>query len=311
MKYTYREAGVDVERGESFAKTIKSAVKLPEWVMKEPTGYASILTITTPSVVVTADGIGTKLILHRKHGTWRYAAEDLVGMNYNDLVCVGARPVAFLDYLGVERISEEHESFIKELVNVLDSVGVKLVGGETAEMPDVYRGDWDAVGFAVGVLEKRIPVDKIEEGDVIVGIPSSGFHSNGWSLIRRIIKEESIKIEELPFELLKGTRIYREVIELFDLVKGIAHVTGGGVVRALKRVLGKLGAHVSLPKRDFVDWILKYVDFNEAVNTFNMGVGMFLIVEKQKVDEVLARVDGTVVGKVSSDWRIEYGGEGG
>ncbi|PLV56272.1 phosphoribosylformylglycinamidine cyclo-ligase [Thermotoga sp. SG1] len=311
MKYTYRDTGVDVERGESFSRKIKNSVKLPEWLMKEPTGYAAVLKITEPPIAVTADGIGTKLILHRKYGTWRYAAEDLVGMNYNDLVCVGARPVAFLDYLGVERISEEHEQFITELVNVLESVGVKLVGGETAEMPDVYRGDWDAVGFAVGVLERKIPVDTIREGDIIIGIPSSGFHSNGWSLIRRILKEEKIEPESLDFDLLKGTRIYREVVDVFDRVKGVAHVTGGGIIRALKRVLGNLRAHVSLPKRDFIDWILKYVEFEEAINTFNMGIGMLLVVEKKNVEYVLGRVDGVVVGRVDTDWKIEYGGEGG
>ena len=232
-------------------------------------------------------------------------------MNYNDLVCVGARPVAFLDYLGVKRITEEHEQFIKELVDVLENVGVKLVGGETAEMPDVYHEDWDAVGFAVGVLERRVPVDTIKEGDVIVGIPSSGFHSNGWSLIRKILKEEDLKPESLPFNLLKGTRIYKEVIDVFDMVKGIAHVTGGGIIRALKRVLGSIGAHVSLPKRDFIDWILKYVEFDEALNTFNMGIGMLLIVEKKRLENVLSKVDGVVVGSVESDWKIEYGGEGG
>jgi phosphoribosylformylglycinamidine cyclo-ligase len=310
VKYTYRDAGVDVERGENFSRKIKSVVKLPEWLMKEPTGYAAVLKITEPPIAVTADGIGTKLILHRKYGTWRYAAEDLVGMNYNDLVCVGARPVAFLDYLGVERISEEHEQFITELVDVLENVGVKLVGGETAEMPDVYHGDWDAVGFAVGVLERKIPVDTIKEGDIIVGIPSSGFHSNGWSLIRRILREEKIEPESLDFDLLKGTRIYREVIDVFDWVKGIAHVTGGGIIRALKRVLGNLGAHVSLPGRDFIDWILKYVEFEEAINTFNMGIGMFLIVEKENVEYVLGKVDGVVAGRVDTDWRIEYGGGG-
>lgn len=97
---------------------------------------------------------------------------------------------------------------------------------------------------------------------------------------------------------------------MFDWVKGIAHVTGGGIIRALKRVLGNLGAHVSLPGRDFIDWILKYVEFEEAINTFNMGIGMFLIVEKENVEYVLGKVDGVVAGRVDTDWRIEYGGGG-
>ncbi|PLV59966.1 phosphoribosylformylglycinamidine cyclo-ligase [Thermotoga sp. KOL6] len=307
MKYTYKNAGVDVERGEKFSKKIKETVNLPDWLLKEPTGYAAVLGISKPPVAVTADGIGTKLILHRKYGTWRYAAEDLVGMNYNDLVCVGARPLAFLDYLGVEKISEEHEKFIEELISVLESVGMKLVGGETAEMPDVYRNDWDAVGFAVGILERNIPIDTIKEGDIIIGIPSSGFHSNGWSLIRKILKEENIKPESLPFDLLKGTRIYSEVIDVFDSIKGLAHVTGGGVYRALKRVLRNSGAHISLPRRDFIDWILRYVEFEEAINTFNMGIGMFVIAEKDKLENILSRLEsGIVVGKVDCDWRIEY-----
>lgn len=307
MKYTYRDAGVDVERGENFASHVKGKVSLPNWVMREPTGYAAVLEVCDPPVAVTTDGIGTKLLLHRKYGTWRYAAEDLVAMNYNDLVCVGAKPIAFLDYLGVEKISEEHREFVDALIDVLESVGMKLVGGETAEMPDVYHGDWDAVGFAVGVLVRRIPVETVKVGDVVVGLPSSGFHSNGWSLIRKILREENLRIEDLPFELLKGTRIYTEVLDLFDRVKAIAHVTGGGILRALRRVLGNLGAHVTLPNRDFVDWVLKYVSFEEAISTFNMGIGMVLIVDRKDLNEVLERSGGTVLGSVEKDWKIVYG----
>jgi len=298
VKYTYRDAGVDVERGETFAEYIKRAVKCPEWLYEEPTGYAAILNFTNPPIAVTADGIGTKLILHRKYGRWRDAAMDLVAMNYNDLVAVGAKPLAFLDYLGVERISEEHFEFISCLIEILEELGMNLVAGETAEMPGIYGGEWDAVGFCIGVLIQRPPVEDVNPGDVILGLKASGFHSNGWTLIRRILDEENLSLTSLSFDLLSGTRIYSETLKVLGDVKALAHVTGGGIVRALKRILKGLGAHLELKRRDYVDWVLRYVNFQEALSTFNMGYGMILVVDEEKANDVTRRIGAEILGHV-------------
>ena len=298
MKYTYRDAGVDVERGETFAKYIKRAVKHPEWLYEEPTGYAAILNFTNPPIAVTADGIGTKLILHRKYGRWRDAALDLVAMNYNDLVAVGAKPLAFLDYLGVERISEEHFEFVSCLIEILEELGMSLVAGETAEMPGIYGGEWDAVGFCIGVLIQRPQVEDVNPGDVILGLKASGFHSNGWTLIRRILDKEKLSLTSLSFDLLSGTRIYSEALKVLGDVKAVAHVTGGGIVRALKRILKGLGAHIELKRRDYVDWVLRYVNFQEALSTFNMGYGMILVVDEEKVNDVTRKIGAEILGHV-------------
>ncbi len=308
-KYSYVESGVDVKRGDMFASYIKDRKHMPSWVYKEPTGYASILTFTQPPIVVTADGIGSKLLLHVKHQTWEEAAKDLVAMNYNDIVSVGGIPIAFLDYLGVSEISKSHHLFIDALLDVLKDLNMELVAGETAELPDIYDHEhWDIAGFSIGIWKEKIPIETISQGDVIIGIPANGFHSNGWSLIRKIISEENISIDTLHFPLLKGTRIYKEVIECFPYVKGLAHVTGGGILRALSRVLLNNGYVIRLPRREYIDWVLKYVSLKEALSTFNMGIGMIVITDPNHADKVLNTInDAIIIGTVSTDTTIHYG----
>ncbi|ABR30254.1 phosphoribosylaminoimidazole synthetase [Thermosipho melanesiensis] len=301
MKYTYKAAGVDVARGDEFANNIKNTANIPSWIVKEPTGYATIINFTTPMIAVTADGIGTKILLHIEHETWDDAARDLIAMNYNDLICVGAKPLAFLDYLGLHKIDENTKKFITSLIKELERHDMYLIAGETAEMPDLYmENHMDAAGFAIGKIIKLFDHKNIKSGDYIMALDSSGFHSNGWSLIRKIIKEEEINIEELPFNLLEGTKIYSEMIKYFDDIKAIAHVTGGGILRALKRLLGGFGCKIQLEKKDFVEWILKFVDFGEAILTFNMGYGLLFVTEKPN------SLPGKIIGKVNeSDIEIK------
>lgn len=308
-RYTYSGSGVDVFRNDEFTDFIKSEVKLPDWVTKEPTGYATILNFSTPNIVVTADGIGSKLLLHIEYNRWNDAAKDLIGMNYNDIVCVGGRPKAFVDYLGVKNISNYHYEFIKALNEELKKVDMALVAGETAELPSMYSDThWDVAGFCIGVLERRLPVEEVEYGDLIIGLTASGFHSNGWSLIRKIITQENIHIQNLPFDLLTGTTIYSKVPLIFDYVKAIAHVTGGGILRALKRILKDKGWSISIKIPDYIDWILQYVDTDEALKTFNMGYGMLIVVgkeDKKKIDQVLSITGGVLIGTVSKDKTID------
>ncbi|QAV33562.1 phosphoribosylformylglycinamidine cyclo-ligase [Fervidobacterium changbaicum] len=304
-KYTYSGSGVDVLRNDEFTDYIKNVVKVPEWAVKEPTGYATILNFTNPPIVLTADGVGSKLLLHIEHNRWDDAAQDLIAMNYNDIVCVGGVPKAFVDYLGVNHIDKQHYEFIEALVKKLTEYEMALVAGETAEIPSIYSDkDWDVAGFCVGVLQRRMPIETISYGDIIVGLSASGFHSNGWSLIRKILKEEKIRIEELDFDLLKGTKIYSEVTNVFELVKGIAHVTGGGILRALKRILKDKGWHISIKLPDYMRWVLNYVEIEEAMKTFNMGYGMILVVSKEHLEKVIEHVQGEIIGVVSTNTEI-------
>lgn len=305
MKYTYSQSGVDVVRNDEFTDYIKSIVNLPNWVMKEPTGYATILNITNPPVVITADGIGSKLLLHIKYRRWNDAAKDLIGMNYNDIISVGAQPKAFVDYLGVHHIDGVHYEFIKALNEELIKVDMALVAGETAEIPSIYtESDWDVAGFCVGILKSRLSIESIDYNDVVIGLPASGFHSNGWSLIRKIVEQENIDISSLPFDLLTGTKIYTEVPGVFDMVKGIAHVTGGGILRALRRVLKNKGWKINLKLPEYINWVLKYVEFDEALKTFNMGYGMILITSAEFSQRVIEVTNGEVIGYVSKEFEI-------
>lgn len=299
-KYTYASSGVDVNRNDEFTDFIKSKVHLPSWVMREPTGYATILNITTPPIVLTADGIGSKLLLEIQYGRLRDAAKDLIAMNYNDIICVGGQPLAFVDYLGVHHIDQVHYKFIELLQEEVSKLGMALVAGETAEIPSIYNEqEWDVAGFCVGILKRRLPVETIEPGDVIMGLPASGFHSNGWSLIRKILKDENISVEELPFDLLAGTRIYSEVVQFFEKVKGLAHVTGGGLLRALKRVLQGKGAKVAIRKvPKYIRWVLKYVSIEEALRTFNMGYGMLLVTDEEHAHDLSKQISSDILGYV-------------
>jgi len=309
--YTYRDSGVDVKRGDEFSSFISSLEELPPWLLREPTGYGAILTFTEPPIVVTTDGVGTKLILHQKYKRWKDAALDLIAMNYNDIVAAGGEPLAFVDYIGTPKINEELYEFARELKETLRELGLYLVAGETAEMPGIYQEHWDVVGFAIGRLIRRLPVESINEGDLIVGLPSTGFHSNGWSLIRKILSKEGIDPSLLPFDILAGTKIYKEALKVMKKVKGIAHVTGGGLRRALRRLLGNKGYRLMLKSSPHYDWILRYVEMEEALSTFNMGYGMLLFTEKREGEEIAQSVGGEILGEVlkeKEERKITYGG---
>lgn len=300
--FTYSGSGVDVGRGDEFSAFISGGA-LPGWVKRDRAGYASILELPSSKVVVSADGVGSKMMLHRLHKRWRDAALDLVAMNYNDVVAAGGKPIAFMDYLGVGRIDRDLYDFASALKEVLSEVGVALVGGETAEMPDLYGDEMEAVGFCIGVLCRPMEVGRVLEGDVILALPSSGFHSNGFSLIRRLLREKGISLGDLPFDLLVGTRIYSELPRAFDFVKACAHVTGGGLIRALRRILGEDRGYVlEFELRDEFRWILNWVEEEEALSTFNMGLGMLMFVDRTLVRKVMSVLpDVLVVGRVTSD----------
>lgn len=309
---TYKDAGVDVDAGNRAVDLMKQAVRStfrPE-VLSDIGGFGALFRLgkyDDPVLVSGTDGVGTKLkvaFMMNKHDT---VGIDLVAMCVNDVLVSGAEPLFFLDYIGIAKVNPEHAAEIVAGVAAgCRDAGCALVGGETAELPGLYNpGEYDLAGFAVGVVERDQIVDgsKIREGDALIGLPSSGLHSNGYSLVRKLVFEmgdlSSVHVpQELGIavgeELLKPTRIYvRQVLPLVrrSLVKGMVHITGGGFIENLPRVMPEgLGVAVRLgnwPVPAVFGWLqqLGGMDVHEMYRTFNMGIGFVLVVAPEHVAE--------------------------
>lgn len=318
---TYKEAGVDIEAGNTFVQKIKPLVKStfrPE-VMTEIGGFGGLFSLNTakyknPVLVSGTDGVGTKLklaFLADRHDT---VGIDLVAMCVNDIVVQGAEPLFFLDYLATGKLDPDKAAqIVAGIAEGCRQAGCALIGGETAEMPGFYAdGEYDIAGFTVGAVEKDQIIDgsSITVGNKLIGIGSSGLHSNGYSLARRIIFDRmGLTVNDtLPDsdktvgdELLTPTRIYvRAILNLLKdfRINGIAHITGGGLLENIPRVLPKgCAANVKLGS-----WVMPTifstlqkagnVEQSEMYRTFNMGIGMVLAVTKSDVDDILSRLNG-------------------
>ncbi|OGX18643.1 MAG: phosphoribosylformylglycinamidine cyclo-ligase, partial [Omnitrophica WOR_2 bacterium RBG_13_44_8b] len=253
-KLTYKKAGVDINKANLFKKRIKSVVRssFGKEVLRDIGGFGSFFRFPKekykePVLVASCDGVGTKLkiaCLADKHDT---VGIDAVAMNVNDILCVGAETLFFLDYIGYSKL-EPHVllEVVKGLNNGCLQAGCSLIGGETAQMPGMYKdGDYDVAGFCVGAVEKGSIIDgsKIEAGDVVIGLESNGVHSNGYSLVRKVFSQNELK--RMSSELLKPTRIYvKPVVSLLrntqystrNTIKGIAHITGGAFYDKIARI---------------------------------------------------------------------------
>lgn len=305
----YKAAGVDKEAGYREVELIKSLVKRTqnENVLSSIGGFSGLYALgqyKDPVLVSGTDGVGTKLKLAFMTGVHNTVGEDAVAMCVNDILCQGAKPLFFLDYIGTGKLEpEKMASVVEGVANGCVKGEMALIGGETAEMPGFYEdGEYDIAGFAVGVVERDEIIDgsKIKEGDVILGLASSGLHSNGFSLVRKIVFErENLDLDEhygldrtLGEELLTPTRIYvksvRPVIEETD-VHGIVHITGGGIYENVPRILpegltAKLDyTQVERPK--IFDAIAKWgnIEIKEMYGTFNMGIGMMIFLDEKDV----------------------------
>lgn len=310
-KITYKSAGVDVAGADRFIAQIKGLVKSTHrqgWLgtiggfgafFEVPKGYKE------PVLVSSSDGVGTKLkiaFLADRHHT---VGIDLVAMNVNDCVCCGAQPLFFLDYIAAGKLEKRKlVSVMKGLVRGCKDAGCALIGGETAEMPDFYPpGEYDLSGFSVAVVERKkiINGSGISRGDAIIGLASSGLHSNGFSLIRKIFSQKELK--KRAKEFLTPTRIYaKPVLSLLRLtnrnrpfsVKGIAHITGGAFFGKIPRVLPKgLSAQIcknSWPIPPIFQEIKSraQLDYREMFQTLNMGIGMILVVSPRSVNKTLS-----------------------
>ena len=305
----YKAAGVDKEAGYREVELIKSLVKRTqnENVLSSIGGFSGLYALgqyKDPVLVSGTDGVGTKLKLAFMTGVPNTVGEDAVAMCVNDILCQGAKPLFFLDYIGTGKLEpEKMASVVEGVANGCVKGEMALIGGETAEMPGFYEdGEYDIAGFAVGVVERDEIIDgsKIKEGDVILGLASSGLHSNGFSLVRKIVFErENLDLDEhygldrtLGEELLTPTRIYvksvRPVIEETD-VHGIVHITGGGIYENVPRILPKgLTAkldYTQVERPKIFDAIAKWgnIEIKEMYGTFNMGIGMMLFLDEKDV----------------------------
>jgi phosphoribosylformylglycinamidine cyclo-ligase len=314
-RLTYKKSGVDIKKASSFKARIKPLVRksFRKEVLKDIGGFGSFFRLPKekyrqPVLVSSSDGVGTKLkiaILVNKHDT---VGIDAVAMNVNDILCVGAEPLFFLDYIASGKLQPNVLfDVVKGINRGCIQAGCSLIGGETAELPGMYsQGDYDIAGFCVGIVEKKNIIDgvKIKSGDLVIGLQSNGIHSNGYSLVRKVLSMAELK--RLSSELLKPTRIYvKPVLSLLansrtrepkNAIKGIAHITGGAFYDKIARILPK-DVNVRIHKGSWpVPKIFRLIQKKgniadkEMYHTFNMGVGMVLVVSPKSVKTIISRL---------------------
>lgn len=310
---TYKDAGVDIEEAGAFKVAVSRIAgrSYTEGVRLGIGGFAAIFAPTLaglerPVLVSSTDGVGTKLKIAFETGIHNTVGIDLVAMCVNDILTTGAKPLFFLDYLATGRLQRQvAEQVIHGIVEGCIKAGCALIGGETAEMPDFYAQDeYDLAGFAVGIADESRIVDgsQCKVGDVLLGLQSSGLHSNGFSLVRKVLKERSLELRECyGFErplgevLLTPTRIYvKPVLALCEklMVKAMAHITGGGIPGNLPRVLpkgicAKINRH-AIPRQRIFEFIQgNDIPDDEMWKVFNMGVGFILVVAPEQASEAL------------------------
>lgn len=320
-KISYKSSGVDIDAGNSFVDAIKSDVKSTfnrdviggigsfAGAYSLPSGYRN------PVLLSATDGVGTKLKIAIESGILNSVGIDLVAMCVNDLICNFGTPLFFLDYYATGKLNPENaQAVVKGIADGCLEAECALIGGETAEMPDMYGGsDFDLAGFAVGVAERDEldRVSKLRENQIVVAIPSSGIHSNGYSLVRKLFFEKLKMSLDSEFDgkplvetLLKPTRIYvKDFKSSRDKIIALAHITGGGLVENIPRVLpDNLSVEIEKSKirpLPIFDFIGKYVEEDEMYRTFNMGVGMVIIMDENNVDSIFETIDGSyIIGRV-------------
>ncbi|MCG3678744.1 phosphoribosylformylglycinamidine cyclo-ligase [Aliarcobacter butzleri] len=322
---SYKDAGVDIDAGNQFVENIKPYVKstiIPgvlggigsfAGAFELPSGYKN------PVILSGTDGVGTKLKLAIDAKKFDTVGIDLVAMCSNDLLCNFGEPLFFLDYYATAKLDvNEATQVVKGIAEGCIRSECALVGGETAEMPGMYKeGDFDLAGFCVGIAEKDEldRISKVKTGDVLIALPSSGVHSNGFSLVRKLLLEklgmsleDDFQGKKLKDVLLEPTRIYvKEFKANKDKINALAHITGGGITENLPRVLPEnLTAVVQRSKIKVLpifEFMSNHVELEEMYRTFNMGVGMVLVVNPANVDAILANTDGYVIGELKSGER--------
>lgn len=323
-KFTYKKSGVNINAADNFVNFISnvSSKKKGKKKFSNIGGFGSITNIpkgiNQPKIVACTDGVGTKIEIANTLNKYDTIGIDLVAMSVNDLIVQGAKPLLFLDYISINKIDlKKLKSIIKGILKGCKLSSCELVGGETAEMPGTYeKGKFDIAGFAVGVVSKNKILNKnrIKNNNLILAVPSSGLHSNGFSLVRYLINQKKINIKKNKFlksELLRPTKIYvDEVLKLIDqnLINGCANITGGGLSDNIKRIIpDEMIADINLDQiktLNIFKWLKKNgISEKEMIKTFNCGVGFCLIInpkDLKKVTKYFSRdYKPYVIGKIS------------
>lgn len=331
---TYAEAGVDIDAGEREVELIKESVRATytEGVLGDLGGFGGLYSLKhiqmeDPILVSGTDGVGTKLRLAIDMGIHDTIGQDCVAMSVNDVLVQGARPLFFLDYIATGKLEPElMAEIVKGVANACKESGCALLGGETAEMAGFYSaGDYDVAGFAVGIVDRKklITGETIAAGDVILGLPSTGVHSNGYSLVRRILADNGLDLKKVYGDmekplgevLLTPTRLYpKAVLPVIEhvSVKGLVHITGGGFYDNIPRVLPK-GTRATIdadawPVPPIFRFLMQEggVEAHEMYRTFNGGIGMMLILAKEEAEKAkeILKGNGETVYEIG---RIEAG----
>ena len=317
---SYKDAGVDIDAGNSFVEAIKADVKSTfdsnviggigsfAGAYALPTGYKE------PVLLSATDGVGTKLKLAIDSEKFDTVGIDLVAMCVNDLICNFGTPMFFLDYYATGHlVAQNAQAVVAGIAEGCRRAECALIGGETAEMPGMYSDDdFDLAGFAVGIAERSQmdTISNVKEGQVVIALPSSGVHSNGYSLVRKLFfdklgmsLDDEFDGKPLIDTLLTPTRIYvKEFKANRDKIKALAHITGGGIVENLPRVLpDNLRAKIQKDKiktLPIFDFMSQYIDEDEMYRTFNMGVGMIVIADTKDAEDICANSDGYIIGEI-------------
>jgi len=328
-KFSYAKSGVDIKQEERAVKALVEKIKHVRKGFGQPIlmgHYASIVDFGTFGVAITTDGVGSKIMVAEALNKFDTIGIDCVAMNVNDIVAVGAEPIAMVDYIAAEKPDERIMAEIaKGLEEGCRMANITLVGGETATLPDMVKG-FDLAGTAIGFVEKDkvITGEKIESGDVIFGIPSSGIHSNGLTLARKVVEKAGLSYTDefengktIGEELLTPTRIYIEVLDVIRNyeVHGMAHITGGGLLNLKRLKKAKFVISNPLPPQKIFKFIqeLGNVDDDEMYRTFNMGMGFAIIMPEEEAKRLeKSGIEGRIVGYVEegegvylSDLRID------
>ena len=323
--FTYKKSGVDIKAADKFVKFISNTTSKKKGKKKFNNigGFGSISSIPknfkNPKIVACTDGVGTKIEIANMINKYDTIGIDLVAMSVNDLIVQGAKPLFFLDYISINKINLKKLKFIiKGIVKGCKISNCELVGGETAEMPGTYeKGKFDIAGFAVGIVDQKkiLNKSKIKKNNLILAVPSSGLHSNGYSLVRHLIHRNKINIKKnklLKNELIRPTKIYvNEVLNLIkkDFLNGCANITGGGLVENVKRIVPEnLCAEIDLGKikpLKIFKWLKnKGIRNEEMLKTFNCGVGFCLIINSKNLSKVKKLFSNEykpyVIGKISN-----------
>lgn len=330
MSLTYKDSGVDIEKGDALVEKIKSKVKTTygDRVKGGVGGFACLYEVGDRLLAAGTDGVGTKLKLAIDCNSHKTVGIDLVAMCVNDILCTGARPLFFMDYLATGKLDlSTSEDIIEGIVEGCLQSEAALIGGETAEMPGMYKdGDYDLAGFAVGEVypDKILGGDKVQSGDILIGLPSSGFHSNGYSLVRKVLENENSSID-VKEGFLTPTKIYwKETKGLIEkgLVTGMAHVTGGGVFN-IPRMNESVGYELDLSTDEyFSQYALDCFKFiqekggistKEMLKTFNCGIGLVLTTKPENLEVVTNHLEKFgkgrhILGKVKNEAGLSFNG---